>query len=107
MGATVAFKWLNGVAPSFYSSGPGGEVRATLDGSGRVNVDINLRRRLPDLPSDHAWAVNEYGVERSARPDCPPLQIVMFLLGGKGELHSPLFPRRCMESTTARGGNNH
>ncbi|RSH91524.1 hypothetical protein EHS25_009823 [Saitozyma podzolica] len=70
--------------PSFYSSGPGGEVRATLDGSGRVNVDINLRRRLPDLPSDHAWAVNEYGVERSARPDCPPLQIVMFLLGGKG-----------------------
>jgi hypothetical protein len=81
-------------------------VRATLDGSGRVNIDINLRRRLPDLSSDHAWAVNEYGVERSVRPDCPRLQIVMFLLGGKGESHPPLFPRRCMGLKNARGWND-
>jgi hypothetical protein len=54
-----------------------------LDGAGRVDISLKLRISLPDLPRNHSWAVNEFGVEHTARPECPRLQIVIFVIGSK------------------------
>jgi sterol 3beta-glucosyltransferase len=70
------------------ASGPGMDTRAELDEGGRIDLWMDLKHELPsgaaDLPEDYAVPIQEYAVDKHAT-DCPPLNIVIFLVGSRGE----------------------
>jgi sterol 3beta-glucosyltransferase len=70
------------------TSGPGLDTRAELDEGGRIDLWMDLKHKLAkgaaDLPEDYAVHIEEYAVDKNAR-DCPPLNIVIFLVGSRGE----------------------
>ena len=70
------------------TSGPGLDTRAELDEGGRIDLWMDLKHKLvegaADLPEDYAVHIEEYAVDKDAR-DCPPLDIVIFLVGSRGE----------------------
>jgi sterol 3beta-glucosyltransferase len=70
------------------TSGPGMDTRAELDEGGRIDLWMDLKSKLAkgaaDLPEDYAVNIEEYAVDKNAR-DCPPLNIVIFLVGSRGE----------------------
>jgi sterol 3beta-glucosyltransferase len=70
------------------ASGPGMDTRAELDEGGRIDLWMDLKHKLPsgaaDLPEDYAVPIQEYAVDKHTT-DCPPLNIVIFLVGSRGE----------------------
>jgi len=68
----------------FTKNGPGLESRASLDDEGMINVWVDLKKVLPDLPTDYARPVKEYAVDPVGSKDCPPLNIVIFIVGSRG-----------------------
>jgi hypothetical protein len=69
----------------FTSSGPGLDSRALLDESGMINIWVDLKKPLPDLPKDYAQSVREYAVDTKASDTCPPLNVVIFIVGSRGQ----------------------
>ena len=51
-------------------------------------ISFNLTQNLPDLPEDYAKKVNEFAVDAQAWRDVPRLNIVIMIVGGRGELSS-------------------
>jgi hypothetical protein len=70
------------------TSGPGMDTRAELDAGGRIDLWMDLKHKLgegaTDLPEDYAAPIKEYAVDKIAA-DCPPLNIVIFLVGSRGK----------------------
>jgi hypothetical protein len=70
------------------TSGPGMDTRAELDEGGRIDLWMDLKHKLTDgnvdLPENYAPDIKEYAVDKHAT-DCPPLNIVIFLVGSRGE----------------------
>ncbi|WVQ83693.1 hypothetical protein IAT38_005837 [Cryptococcus sp. DSM 104549] len=70
----------------FKSDGPGLDSRAVLDEMGMINIWVDLKKPLPDLPKDYARPVKEYAVDKRAGAKCPPLYIVIFIVGSRGDV---------------------
>ncbi|KAK4687648.1 hypothetical protein P7C73_g2470, partial [Tremellales sp. Uapishka_1] len=70
----------------FSSSGPGLDSRAKLDENGMINIWVDLKKPLPDLPKDYARPVKEYAVDSKGSGKCPPLNIVIFITGSRGDV---------------------
>lgn len=68
----------------FRKDGPGLESRASLDDMGMINIWVDLKKALPDLPKDYAVPVEEYAIDPVGSKDCPPLNIVIFIVGSRG-----------------------
>ena len=51
-------------------------------------ISLDLRQKLPDLPEDYAKEVNEFAVDAQAWQDVPRLNIVIMIVGSRGELSS-------------------
>lgn len=49
-------------------------------------VSLDLKQKLPDLPKDYAKEVNEFAVDAQAWQDVPRLNIVIMIVGSRGEL---------------------
>ena len=49
-------------------------------------ISLDLKRKLPDLPEDYAKEVNEFAVDARAWRDVPCLNIVIMIVGSRGEL---------------------
>lgn len=64
------------------------DTRAELDEGGRIDLWMDLKHKLAtgpaDLPEDYAVHIEEYAVDKTTR-DCPPLNIVIFLVGSRGQ----------------------
>ncbi|WWC91963.1 uncharacterized protein L201_006916 [Kwoniella dendrophila CBS 6074] len=71
---------------NFTSDGPGLDSRAVLDDMGMINIWVDLKKPLPDLPKDYARPVKEYAVDRRKGVKCPPLNIVIFIVGSRGDV---------------------
>nr|XP_019043873.1 hypothetical protein I302_07144 [Kwoniella bestiolae CBS 10118]OCF22803.1 hypothetical protein I302_07144 [Kwoniella bestiolae CBS 10118] len=71
---------------NFTSDGPGLDSKAVLDEMGMINIWVDLKKPLPDLPKDYARAVKEYAVDRRKGVKCPPLNIVIFIVGSRGDV---------------------
>jgi len=67
------------------------DTRAELDEGGRIDLWMDLKHKLAsgaaDLPEDYAVHIEEYAVDKTAT-DCPPLNIVIFLVGSRGKRYN-------------------
>lgn len=54
-----------------------------------INIWVDLKKVLPDLPADYAVPVKEYAIDPIGSKDCPPLNIVIFIVGSRGESKVP------------------
>jgi sterol 3beta-glucosyltransferase len=68
----------------FHRDGPNLESKASLTDEGMINIWVNLRNQVPDLPKDYARPVQEYAVDPVGALDCPPLNVVIFIVGSRG-----------------------
>ncbi|OCF44536.1 hypothetical protein I317_01608 [Kwoniella heveanensis CBS 569] len=71
---------------SYAADGPGLDSKAELDQMGMINIWVNLKKPLPDLPQDYARPVKEYAVDEKTSTQCPPLNIVIFIVGSRGDV---------------------
>ena len=56
-----------------------------MDESGNINVWVDLKKELPALSKDYARSVKEFAVDPERSDACPPLNIVIFIVGSRGE----------------------
>ncbi|KAL7420673.1 hypothetical protein Q5752_004624 [Cryptotrichosporon argae] len=68
----------------YSASGPGLESRAELTESGLINIWVNLRQPVPLLPDGYAPSIRPFASEPAA--PCPNLNIVIFLVGSRGDV---------------------
>jgi hypothetical protein len=89
-------KWLFSLRPnamelSDYSqytlSGKGLASKAQVTKDGRINVSLNMKGKLPDLPKDWALAVEEFAVDETSFKDSPCLNIVIMIVVSRGDKH--------------------
>lgn len=52
---------------------------------GMINIWVNLKEQVPDLHKDYAREVKEFATDPEGGADCPPLSIVIFIVGSRGE----------------------
>ncbi|WVQ83692.1 hypothetical protein IAT38_005836 [Cryptococcus sp. DSM 104549] len=71
---------------NFTSDGPGLHSRATINRKGTINVWVDCKKPLPELPPDYARPVKEFAVDRRDGAECPPLRIVIFIVGSRGDV---------------------
>ncbi|WVR09693.1 hypothetical protein IAU60_006768 [Kwoniella sp. DSM 27419] len=71
---------------NYSSDGPGLDSKAELDDMGMINIWVNMKKPLPDLPDDYARPVKEYAVDATDSQECPPLNIVVFIVGSRGDV---------------------
>jgi sterol 3beta-glucosyltransferase len=50
-----------------------------------INIWVDLKQNVPDLPKDYAKPVQEYATDPISALDCPPLNIVIFIVGSRGK----------------------
>lgn len=73
------------VAYSRYQSiGKGLASSAQLTENGQILVSLDLKKKLPELPSDHAVPVREFAIDRAASDQAPPMSIVIMIVGSRG-----------------------
>lgn len=78
-------------------SGPGADSRVAIDDRGRLDMYIDIKGDLrerqldEDMPDDYAPEVREYAVDQEGA-ECPPLSIVIFVVGSRGESSSRRSP---------------
>ncbi|KAJ9091283.1 hypothetical protein QFC21_007272 [Naganishia friedmannii] len=71
----------------FEMSGPGLSTKAQVRKDGMIGVTFNdIMRKLPDLPPDYAAPVAEYGIDTSRPLRVPVLNIVIFIVGSRGDV---------------------
>ncbi len=85
-------------ANGLISHGKNLSTKANIHDDGRVNLSLACQNELQDLPDDHARPVREYAVD-SNWGDCPPLSIVIMIVGSRG-LPRDLYELRTGEMTT-------
>ncbi|KZV82173.1 glycosyltransferase family 1 protein [Exidia glandulosa HHB12029] len=66
-------------------SGDGLKSAARVEKDGRIAVSLKLNKTLPDLPVLHR-VVDEFGVDEGNWRDCPPLSIVIMIVGSRGDV---------------------
>lgn len=59
------------------------DSRATLNEQGMIDIWVNLKQSLPDLPKDYARSVKEYAVD-PAGVSPSKLNVVIFIVGSRG-----------------------
>lgn len=57
---------------------------ARVEEDGRIGVSLNLNKARSDLPAELATLVDEFGVDHGNWRGCPPLCIVIMIVGSRG-----------------------
>ena len=93
-----------------YSSfGKGLSSIASLSPDGCIDLSLDLKKDLPELPKDYAREVAEFGVDKREWSHYPHMNIVIMIVGSRGGFRQHLekslhwktsFDRRC---STIRG----
>jgi len=74
-------------SPGIDFKGPAMDAKANVNTeNGRISLLINAKQKLPSLPPDYALPVREYGVDLTRPLQVPQLQIVMFIVGSRGDV---------------------
>ncbi|GHJ85208.1 hypothetical protein NliqN6_1610 [Naganishia liquefaciens] len=66
--------------------GPELSTKAELRRDGTIRVSFNAKKKFPDLPPDYALPVREYGVDLSRPLRVPVLNIVIMIVGSRGDV---------------------
>ncbi|KAF9262252.1 glycosyltransferase family 1 protein [Marasmius fiardii PR-910] len=70
----------------FTKVGRGLESRARLERDGSIAISLTLKKKLPDLPVDHAQKVQEFAVDGTGWRNVPKLNIVIMIVGSRGDV---------------------
>ncbi|KAG8898178.1 hypothetical protein FRC00_003165 [Tulasnella sp. 408] len=70
----------------YQSIGKGLASSAQLTENGQILVSLDLKKKLPELPSDHATPVREFAIDRAASDQAPPMSIVIMIVGSRGDV---------------------
>ncbi|KAJ7063648.1 glycosyltransferase family 1 protein [Mycena amicta] len=70
----------------YTASGLGLASAARVLPDGRIVISLDLKRKLPDLPKEYAQDVQEFAVDRRDYTRCPPLNIVVMIVGSRGDV---------------------
>ena len=81
----------SGSYSSYSSSGDGMDSVAHLTKDGRIEMTFDVKTKLPHLDSDHAMDVHEYDIDRSTHFNTPPLNIVIMIVGSRGQSNLTYF----------------
>lgn len=68
------------------ATGKGLASAARVSKNGRIDVSFTLKKKLPDLPKDYAPQVDEFAIDNRNWSDCPPLCIVIMIVGSRGDV---------------------
>ncbi|KAF5363175.1 hypothetical protein D9758_008390 [Tetrapyrgos nigripes] len=72
---------------NFTAIGRGLSSFARVEPDGRINVSLDLKKSLPDLPPDYAKAVEQFGVDTREWQKFPgPMSIVIMIVGSRGDV---------------------
>ncbi|KZV90217.1 UDP-Glycosyltransferase/glycogen phosphorylase [Exidia glandulosa HHB12029] len=69
----------------FKVSGDGLKSAARVERDGRIAVSLKLHKKLPDMPVLNR-IISEFGVDEGNWRDCPPLSIVIMIVGSRGDV---------------------
>ncbi|KZO92404.1 glycosyltransferase family 1 protein [Calocera viscosa TUFC12733] len=70
----------------YKATGKGLLSSARVTPDGRIVISLRLKQALPDLPKDYANPVEETGIDTSHEPHIPPLNIVIMIVGSRGDV---------------------
>ncbi|KAF8894838.1 glycosyltransferase family 1 protein [Infundibulicybe gibba] len=70
----------------YTSSGKGLSSIAHITSDGRILISLDLKQHLPELPENHAKDVKEFAVDDSEWRDYPPMNIVIMVVGSRGDV---------------------
>jgi hypothetical protein len=68
----------------YKSSGDGLTSSAQLTDDGRIVISLDLKKRLPDLPKDHARDVKEFALDEKTWSNVPAMNILIMIVGSRG-----------------------
>jgi hypothetical protein len=57
-----------------------------MNDEGMINIWVDLKQKVPDLHKDYAREVQEFATDPGGGVDCPPLSIVIFIVGSRGDV---------------------
>ncbi|KAF9265967.1 glycosyltransferase family 1 protein [Marasmius fiardii PR-910] len=66
--------------------GKGLDTRARIERDGSIVISLNLKEKLPDLTTELAREVKEFAVDRSGWRDVPRMNIVVMIVGSRGDV---------------------
>lgn len=69
----------------YISRGKSLSSSARLEKDGRIAISLNLGKKLPDFPENHALDIEEFAVDSTHWKDVPHLKIVIMIVGSRGE----------------------
>ncbi|THH04471.1 hypothetical protein EW145_g5499 [Phellinidium pouzarii] len=70
----------------YFVSGAGLASAARLTDDGRINVSLDLKHILPDLPPDYAKEVQESATDSTGFRSPPCMNIVIMIVGSRGDV---------------------
>ncbi|KAJ7765789.1 glycosyltransferase family 1 protein, partial [Mycena metata] len=70
----------------YKASGKGLSSMARVLPDGRIVISLDLKQKLPDLPADYARDIQEFGVDKSEWKKYPSLNIVIMIVGSRGDV---------------------
>ncbi|KIO22728.1 glycosyltransferase family 1 protein [Tulasnella calospora MUT 4182] len=82
---------------NYQSIGKGLASSAQLTKDGQILVSLDLKKKLPELPSDHAAPVKEFAVDRATSSQAPPMSIVIMIVGSRGDVQPYIALGNCLK----------
>jgi hypothetical protein len=70
---------------------PALKSHATMDEEGMINVWVDLKKHLDSMTyeQDSPKSIKERGIDQEGWDNCPPLNIVIFIVGSRGKRGLP------------------
>ncbi|KAG6852494.1 hypothetical protein C0991_011514 [Blastosporella zonata] len=78
------------------STGKGLNSMARVTDDGRIVISLDLAQNLPDLPKDYARDVEEFAVDEAEWKQYPNLNIVIMIVGSRGDVQPYVALGRCL-----------
>ncbi|KAJ7700822.1 glycosyltransferase family 1 protein [Mycena rosella] len=70
----------------YKSFGKGLASTARVLPDGRIVISLDLKKKLPDLPADHARDIQEFAVDKTEWKHYPSMNIVVMIVGSRGDV---------------------
>ncbi|KAJ6606176.1 UDP-Glycosyltransferase/glycogen phosphorylase [Mycena vulgaris] len=70
----------------YKSFGKGLASTARVLPDGRIVISLDLKKKLPDLPEDHARDIQEFAVDKTEWKHYPSMNIVIMIVGSRGDV---------------------
>ncbi|KIJ63362.1 glycosyltransferase family 1 protein [Hydnomerulius pinastri MD-312] len=70
----------------YQATGQGLASSARLASDGRIEISLDLKESIPELPNDYAHEVAEFALDKEGWKDVPKMNIVIMVVGSRGDV---------------------